>query len=134
MPRGDDLMMRDQHEPCDFTIKLVIINQKKAEGVARLLPGSRHGPGEPRCFVRFIKALQRDRHMKTTALADCALHPNAATHQPGQLLADGQPKAGTAILPGMRIVGLFKAFENALNFFRSNAHAGIRHRTMQFNH
>jgi hypothetical protein len=49
-----------------------------------------------------------------------------AAHQHGQLLADGQAKAGAAELPGDRGVGLVEAPEQPLEHVRRHADAGVR--------
>jgi hypothetical protein len=65
------------------------------------------------------------------ALAGCALAADAAAQAFGNAAADGEAKAGAAKAPCGIGVGLLEGFEDARQFIRGHADAGVGHRKAQ---
>jgi len=53
-----------------------------------------------------VERTEADREPEAAACPGCAFNTHVATHQHGELLADGQAQSGTAVFPGGRHIGL----------------------------
>jgi hypothetical protein len=74
---------------------------------------------------------QANLEMECAALAGLAFHPDAALHESGEALADGQAQAGAAGFARHGAVGLGERFEDTVLFFGGHAEAGVAHGKVQ---
>ena len=68
-----------------------------------------------------------DRKRESRSGARLAFHPDGATHQPDQLLGNGQSETRSAVFAGRRGIYLGKSFEQPLLFIFGDTDAGIPH-------
>ncbi len=77
--------------------------------------------------MRLRRGLHRQREMKRGTFLRDAFHPHLAAHQFDQAFADGQAKAGAAVLPCGRSIRLAERFEQPRQTVDRNSNAGVAH-------